>query len=68
MEKKVTHYPADHLLRQVIDAIDAGDLELAKKNGIIKLREGLPKFMRGFRDGLTKNFVDFMRVSREGLV
>lgn len=32
MEKKVTHYPADHLLRQVIDAIDAGDLELAKKN------------------------------------
>ena len=35
---------------------------------IIKLREGLPKFMRGFRDGLTKNFVDFMRVSREGLV
>ena len=35
---------------------------------IIKLREGLPKFMRGFRDGLIKNFVDFMRVSREGLV
>lgn len=35
---------------------------------IIKLREGLPKFMRGFRDGLAKNFVDFMRVSREGLV
>ena len=38
------------------------------KCGIIKLREGLPKFMRGFRDGLAKNFVDFMRVSREGLV
>ena len=36
--------------------------------GIIKLHEGLPKFMRGFRDGLAKNFVDFMRVSREGLV
>ena len=35
---------------------------------IIKLREGLPKFTRGFRDGLSKNFVDFMRVSREGLV
>ena len=41
---------------------------LRKLNGIIKLREGLPKFMRGFRDGLAKNFVDFMRVSREGLV
>ena len=35
---------------------------------IIKLREGLPKFMRGFRDGLCQKFVDFMRVSREGLV
>ena len=36
--------------------------------GIIKLREGLPKFMRGFRDGLAKNFVDFMRFSSEGIV
>ena len=25
---------------------------------IIKLREGLPKFMRGFRDGLYQKFVD----------
>lgn len=39
-----------------------------KRRRIIKLHEGLPKFMRGFRDGLAKNFVDFMRVSREGLV
>ena len=35
---------------------------------IIKLREGLPKFMRGFRDGLYQKSADFMRVSREGLV
>ena len=35
---------------------------------IIKLREGLPKSMRGFRDGFPDFFVDFMMVSREGLV
>ena len=44
------------------------EIASAVSRGIIKLHEGLPKFMRGFRDGLAKNFADFMRVSREGLV
>ena len=33
--EKITHYPADHLLRQIIDAIDTGDLEDAKKKATI---------------------------------
>ena len=50
------------------DIVKYNESDTLKNLWIIKLREGLPKFMRGFRDGLAKNFVDFMRVSREGLV
>ena len=36
--------------------------------GIIKLCEGLPKFLRGKLEGLLIFNIEFMRVIREGLV
>ena len=35
---------------------------------IIKLFEGLPKFLRGNREGLYKKSNQFMRFFREGLI
>ena len=40
--------------------------EVVGKNGIIKLNEGLPKFLRVFREGLPGFFGELMRVLREG--
>ena len=43
-------------------------LPSAPLNRIIKLFEGLPKFLRGFREGLPDFFGELMRGLREGLV